>query len=464
MKLAFHPAFTHPAPLADRYWRAVHYLGAVAGALDEVDVRTNLPLPPSPPDYLDQSLPAREAALRQKLRLRPANAALVEADIVIVWDLAHRKDEALKDAREVVILDPAMLHEGDLWIELGARISPRAEAARGGAQAMLLSHCRSAQADIVHLFGTGPSLQHVNVAGLPDGPSIVCNSMVKNARFLGVLKPALITAVDPIFHAGASRHAGAFRQALISALRDCDEALFVVQERDAHLYSAALPEDVRGRVVAVPVRHSLQPNMDLARRFEFTATRNVLTLALLPLAALLGSEIRIYGCDGRPVEENTHFWGYEAATVFAPELEQQRLAHPGFYALNYDEYYALHCETTRLWLRALERRGVRVCSATPSHIPALAVRSLQDSGAEPEASLNLALAGRLAYAKRTVQSLYGAVLANNRIPVWGKRGLQSLVAGAKVLSRSRRINRRKSPLGLSISPPCNDAPSSSDSP
>jgi hypothetical protein len=342
VKIAFHPAFTDADGLADRFWRAVHYLGAVADVITRIDIRTDLPLPPAPPEYLDQSLPNRAEPFRERLHIRAANAPLDACDIAIVWDQAHARDPDLRAAAQVEVLDPAMLHEGDLWIELGARLRRVSEAARAEAKATLLSHCAVARADIAHVFGTGPSLATIDFASLPPGAAIVCNSLVKNTSLLEALRPAIVTAVDPIFHAGASRHAEVFRRHLIEALRT-HSALFVPQERDAHLFQAALPPDLHDRIAPVPVRYATAPNLDLDRAFHVTATRNVLTLTLLPLAAQLAARtVHIFGCDGRPAEERGHFWSYDADTVFEPELAQQRLAHPGFYTHDYQRYYALH--------------------------------------------------------------------------------------------------------------------------
>lgn len=401
-------------------------------------MRSDLRPSAQPPEYLDQSLPHRAQAFLERLHIRRASTDLCMCDVAIVWDQTRARDPALTVARRVVVLDPAMLHEGDLWIELVAELRPIGTQQREAFRALLLKHCVAKRSECVHVLGTGPSLANVDPKRLPGGASIFCNSLVRNTRFLAALRPAVITAVDPIFHAGASRHAQAFREGLIAALRRCEDALFVCQERDATLYAGILPEDSRGRLAPLPVRYSMAANFHLEERFWVTATRNVLTLTMLPLASLLGCEIRIYGCDGRPIRDANHFWNYDPSTVYSQELAWQRAAHPGFYTLSYEEYYALHCETVRRWLRDLERRGYTVRAETPSHIPALATRAGPGANASRFDPL-FTLRGQVAYARRALQSIYGATLEAKEVPGSAKTLLRGTVRAARALTGTKRV-------------------------
>lgn len=428
MKILFHPPFTDRETFADRYWRAVHYLGPAAARISELVMLSDLPIPSAPPEYLDPTLPAREAPLREKLNLAPANAAPPTCDMVIVWDQARAHDAP--SAPETHVLDPAMLHEGDLWIELGARLAPVAAQTRVETHRTLMAALTRARSEVVNLFGSGPSLASLDLGALASGVNVVCNSLIVNDGLMQRLKPGFIVAVDPIFHAGASRHAGAFRKKLAAALRGGD-ALFIAQERDAHIYHAALPEDVRARVIPVPVRFGLEPNLDLARRFQFTATRNVLTLAMLPLAAHLGGEVRCYGFDGRPEGERETFWAYDPGSVLAPELAQQRQAHPGFFTLDYQDYYALHCGTVAAWIARMEQRGVSVRAGSRSHIPAFGARVMPSVAPAPTASSNFKREIARAYARRQAQAIYGAMLEAAWAPGWMKRTLRGAVAMAR---------------------------------
>lgn len=433
LTLAYYPAFEDGAALTDRFWRAVHYFGPVAERIERIELAGTSRAVGAPPVYLDQSLPTRTGPIEK--RLRWVAAPNVEAaDVVIVWDRTRIADPALRRARRVVVLDPAELHEGDLAIELGADLDAPSAAAGKCAHARLAAAIAQERREVAHVFGTGPSLADLDIDALPAGVSIVCNSVIKDEALMARLRPRFVTAIDPIFHAGPSLHAAAFRAQLCKML-DVYRAWFVVQARDAHIYAALLPPHLRDLIIAIPVRYAFSPNLDLARRSWLTATRNVLTLTMLPLAAALGEEIRIYGCDGRRVADHGDFWHYAPEAAFDAERALQRQAHPGFFTLDYQDYYALHCETTRLWIAAAERKGVRVRAGTPSFIPALAARRLPGVPALEASTRSFQLQGRAAYWRRAAQSAYGGVLNAPNAPGWLKRGLRATVRAARTVFR-----------------------------
>lgn len=425
-RLLVYPAFDHAEALADRFWRFMHYLAPAAAGVEEVRFLAAAPPPSPPPDYLDPDLPARAAALRERLVFARDHAGAAW-DAVIVWDASRAEDAEIRAYRRV-ILDPAALHEGDQGIELGAELLPRSSANRARTRQRLLSRIEEARRKIVHVFGTGPSLASVDSATLAPGVSIVCNSLVKNDAMMDRLRPDFVVAVDPIFHAGPSRHAAVFRAHLVRALERL-RPLFVVQERDAHIYETILPESVRDLLTPIPVRFGLCPNLDLASRFELTATRNVLTMAMLPLAAMLGEDVRLYGCDGRAPEEPAPFWSYDARSTFAEEARQQYQAHPGFFTLDTQDYYALHCGTVQAWIERMERRSVHVHAATPSLIPALRERALPGVAMDcTEVSSEFRAEIARAYRRRRMQAAYGAMLESSLAPRFAKRILRGLVA------------------------------------
>jgi|CXWL01.1.fsa_nt_gi hypothetical protein len=433
LTLAYYPAFEDGATLTDRFWRAVHYFGPVAERIAHIELAGTPPTVGAPPAYLDQSLPARAGPVEERLQWVAA-PNVESADVVIVWDRARMADPVLRRARKVVVLDPAELHEGDLAIELGAELNAQFRAEGEIGRARLSAAIAQESREVAHVFGTGPSLAAIEIDSLPEGVSIVCNSVIKDEALMARLRPRFITAIDPIFHAGPSLHAAAFRAQLCKML-DVHRAWFVVQARDAHIYAALLPPHLRELIIAIPVRYALSPNLNLARRPWLTATRNVLTLTMLPLAAAVGREIRIYGCDGRRTADHDDFWRYAPGAAFDAERALQREAHPGFFTLDYQDYYALHCETMRIWIAAAEREGARVRAGTPSFIPALAARRLPGVPALEASTRSFQLQGRAAYWRRAVQSAYGAALNAPNAPGWLKRGLRATVRAARTVFR-----------------------------
>lgn len=226
----------------------------------------------------------------------------------------------------------------------------------------------------VHVFGTGPSLSaHVETADLSGGICIAANSMVKNDELMDRMRPPLIVAADPIFHAGCSLYAAAFRAALARALERTG-AWFLCPLRDAAIYRRHLPAPCRDRVIGIPFDAVAPPPSDLTRSFALKPYPNVLTLFLLPLAATLAREIRIAGCDGRPIGEDSAFWSHDAKAQFTDEMANIRATHPGFFAIDYNDYYLDHAHDLETVLSALEADGKVCISDTPSFLPALHAR------------------------------------------------------------------------------------------
>jgi FkbM family methyltransferase len=226
-----------------------------------------------------------------------------------------------------------------------------------------------------YIFGTGPSLGQVMEMELSDGVSIACNSMVKNDPLLEHLQPKIITVADPIFHAGFSSYAGAFRQYLYRAL-DRYSSYLVVPFRDYKLYMYHLPVRFRDRLIGIPFQTSEKPNLDLTQEFTITTTQNILTLLMLPLACTLFKEVGIAGCDGRKIEDNQYFWTHHKESQINEEMEEIKKAHPSFFAIDYNDYYVEHVNTLEKWLVAGESRGITFTNLTHSYIPCLISRSV----------------------------------------------------------------------------------------
>ena len=221
-----------------------------------------------------------------------------------------------------------------------------------------------------YIFGTGPSLSSVMNRDFSDGVTIACNSMVRNKELLDILKPRLIVAADPIFHAGVSTYAAAFRKNLIESLDKYDSYL-IVPLRDYHIYITYMPERFRNRIAAIPYQTKSDPNLNLIENYYVTSTGNVLTLFLLPLSCTFFEEIFIAGCDGRPLEEDNYFWRHDKASQFNDQMDEIKKAHPAFFDIDYNDYYIEHCSVLEKWIERAEEENKNIINITPSYIPAL---------------------------------------------------------------------------------------------
>lgn len=236
------------------------------------------------------------------------------------------------------------------------------------------------RADTAHVFGTGPSLALAMNMDVGSGARIVCNAAVRDRKLLEHVRPTCIAAADPALHYGVSRYAAAFREHLVSAMRNHDAFLFMPMGYYP-LFARRHP-DLASRAFGVPVtpRRPEEVSVDLAARFQIACYANILTLFLLPLGATLAPEVRVVGCDGRsplptPKDDNpSPFWKHHPDSEFEALYPTLKTCHPGFFHLDYDDWYAEHCEGARILVEAVEAKGGRVLAVTPSYIPCLAER------------------------------------------------------------------------------------------
>jgi hypothetical protein len=224
----------------------------------------------------------------------------------------------------------------------------------------------------IAVFGTGPSLSVAIKESFEGVDTIAANSMVKNIGLLDHLRPKLFVCADPIFHAGVSTYAEEFRQQLRYALhRYC--CPLVVPERDLHIYHQYFQGDAI-EVIPVPLVKKELPNYSMTNNFSVTSTGNVLTLFLLQIAFSFVDEVEIFGCDGRPAEQNSYFWGHDKSAQFNERIDDIKRAHPGFFDIDYDDYYNEHCNTLEKWLAYAESLGKQARSRSFSYIDALKCR------------------------------------------------------------------------------------------
>lgn len=414
-RVIFYPAFTDRPSLADQYYRALWYLYPLKDEIEEIEITTGISLDDLPlPDYLDGTIPALVPLMARKIVRRTGPMQITpEIDdgrsVILLWDAAREADCAHLKRTHCFVVDTKSFQEGDTYLEIARVFRPPSLSGEESARRRLERALRAARAKRVYLFGTGPGLALAGKLDFSDGVSVVCNSAVRDATLLSHVRPRFIVAADPVFHAGCSAYAQQFRSALKEALYRHDASL-VIQARDAHVYFSALPSDLHERVIPIPVRYAFRPNLSLPDPFFATATRNVFTMFLLPLGSALADEICVLGCDGRPARERGYFWRHHESAQFTAEMSAIRQAHPGFFQIDYQDYYALHCETVRRWVRAAERKGKRVISLTPSHIPALAAREPMRASAW-RSTLLFWFRCRAAYMWRLLQIGYGRMLS-----------------------------------------------------
>jgi FkbM family methyltransferase len=306
---------------------------------------------------------------------------LVDADIILKWRakivpeiFSPQKLKLLEVGKKVWFVDPSHTRmEGSFYIEVGLHLLEDREALvlenkrKFDALAARLGRFKRA-----YVMATGPSVWRYRIFDYEDAISLVCNSVILDDDLMSRVKPQVLVFADPIFHFGPSQYAAEFRKRLRDAARIYDFTI-VIPFKYYGLFVSTMPE-LRHRTIAIPFVKERPFNFDLSGDFEVRSTANILTLLLIPLAATFADEIGILGCDGRPLHENTYFWGHNQKTQINDKMANIREVHPAFFAIDYNDYYLEHCQTLDSGLRDGERLGKRFESLGFSHIPALKSR------------------------------------------------------------------------------------------
>lgn len=221
------------------------------------------------------------------------------------------------------------------------------------------------------VLATGPSARELDLSEVTHHIRITCNSAVRDVDLLERFRPNIITFADPVFHFGPNRYAAEFRADVVRAV-ELTDALLLIPESYASLMAEHYPNLVDHLVPFSTSRHkwsfpSLQDD-----QLQFRGTDNILTLAMLPVAFGLASQVDIAGSDGRASGER-YFWRHNPQLQYSDELmESVFAAHPSFFRdRHYRTYYRQHCHLLESLLSFGEEHGVSVRAATSSHIPAL---------------------------------------------------------------------------------------------
>ena len=387
MNIVFLPIFKNSSQLTDHYYRLHWYLYPLRKHIERITLFYDCDnVLESPPEYLsidllDISKKMSGVEMVKVNRLSNCKKTIQESDIVLIWEIDNQQAgkvplslENLIQGKHVVRIDHNNEQfAGSFYLKLAELLSHEIniwESQSKQVFSKIMQKCKNQKG---YIFGTGPGLSLAKDYDFSDGINIACNSMVRNKRLLEQLKPPLIVVGDPIFHAGPSSYAAAFRKDLIEAL-DAYDAYLIVPMRDYHIYHSHLPKRFKERISAIPFKQKKKPNLNLEKSFYVATTGNILTLFLIPLASSFFKEVKIFGCDGRPLDDNKYFWSHDKESQFNEEMEGIQTAHPAFFAIDYDDYYSTHTDTLEKWLNTAEKQTTFL-NMTPTYIPALLSRS-----------------------------------------------------------------------------------------
>lgn len=338
-------------------------------------------------DGMDESIAKYFEILRSRLQfvrveseadLRPI---MLKAHVFLFWKKDCRpsfvSSAVLADwvkGKKVWQVDPdAVRMEGSFYIEAGLDLLPN--------KSFLIEESRArfwrlvedlGRFDRAYLMATGPSISHYKKFDYQNALKIVCNSVILDEELMEAVQPQILVFADPIFHFGPSQYAGAFRKSLIESARR-HKFNICIPFKYYGLFVAIMPE-LADRAIGIPFEKDREWNFALDEEFSLKTTANILTFLMIPLAGTFAKEIGFLGCDGRPLEENTYFWGHGKKTQINDKMANIQEVHPGFFAIDYNDYYLEHCNTLEAELAAGEKCGLKFYSLAFSHIPALKSR------------------------------------------------------------------------------------------
>lgn len=336
---------------------------------------------------MDASIAEKFELLRHKLEFilvrqeSDLQACMLRANIILRWKkdsapsfVSSTSLAAWERGKKVLQVDPvAIRQEGSFYIDVGfSLLGDRKSLTHENQLKFQRFASKLGRFDRAYIMATGPSIAQYRHFDYSKALSIVCNSVINDEELMEIVRPQILVFADPIFHFGPSQYAATFRAKLEESAQRHDYTI-CIPIKYYPLFIAAMPQ-LADRTIAMPFLKDREFNFDLRHEFVLKTTANILTFLMVPLASSFADEIGILGCDGRPLSENTYFWGHNANTQFNDKMANIRVVHPGFFNIDYNEYYLEHCNTLEAQLQHAEQHGRRFFSLAFSHIPALKSR------------------------------------------------------------------------------------------
>lgn len=223
------------------------------------------------------------------------------------------------------------------------------------------------------ILATGPSVDEYQKYDFDNNLTIACNSTILDDSLMEKCKPKIVVFADPIFHFGVSQYAGEFRRIVKNRLETTDITIILPFKYYA-LFVSIFPE-YESRIIGVPLDKDIDFNTDISHSFSVKSTANILTLLLIPVASTFSNSTNILGCDGRSFDNDDYFWGHGKTVQINSKMQNIQDVHPGFFKIDYNEYYFEHCHTLECLMQCGEKLGKTFIHHADSFIPALRDRN-----------------------------------------------------------------------------------------
>lgn len=224
--------------------------------------------------------------------------------------------------------------------------------------------------EYAYLFGSGPSIERYDQHIYKENSiRIICNSLIKNKKFIDFINPTAIVAADPLFHFGHSKYAKKFRNDLIDTIKKYNCTLFVPQF-NLPMFIKHYPQ-LKQNIIGLNFQTSI--NIPNRKNVSVKGTENIFTLMMLPIACSIANHINVIGMDGKdPSKKNNYFWEHHAGFQYVDLIEETQKLHNSFFRdRNYINYFGNHCNEVNLLIKHIEFQKKTVNTLEKSNIPAL---------------------------------------------------------------------------------------------
>ncbi|MBL3601731.1 MAG: glycosyltransferase [gamma proteobacterium endosymbiont of Lamellibrachia anaximandri] len=299
-------------------------------------------------------------------------------------DLQNFIDEYRSDGKKVYYIDKeSQRHEGSFYIHALFEYYDKFESQIDESYSRFSKLIKLLSSKKSYIFTSGPSIEEYEKFDFNDGVKLICNTITLNKKLLQKVNPDILFFADPLFHYGPSKYAAEFRDSVKQVLDDYPD-LFIVSTTKYFYMLSTLFSDYKDRIVCIPVEAEGIINLDIGKKDSFfvRATDNIFTLLMLPVASAVSDEIYTIGVDGKPLSLKDKFWKYGKNTQNNHSYDSLKRLHPGFFNLDYNDFYLKHCDVVGAYINRIEVGGTKVYSLTSSYIPGLRRRSLTQGFAE----------------------------------------------------------------------------------
>jgi hypothetical protein len=309
----------------------------------------------------------------------------LDEDSIVIHDwsvLEH--SEIIKNSDKVYIIDPRFYSHTESTTLRSLFYNTLSSKEKRGFKEQSMKNfermCKeSREKNKAYCFATGPSFDtYGNYKFDKKAFKIICNSIIKNKDFLDYIGGAdLLVFADPVFHFGVSKYAAQFRQDVLEYIK-LNPSYLIIPEFTVPLMSKHYPE-LKKYLIGVPVKVVDNYNFPSKKHFFVKNTANILTLFMLPIASTIADNIYIFGADGREKKEK-YFWKHSKTAQYKDKMSDAFNVHPSFFRdRDYEDYYGHHCELLEQLLQYGESNAREYISMTPSFIPSLKYRYIDNS-------------------------------------------------------------------------------------